>query len=471
MKVEGSNLFRISKLAFSVMVVPFYGTHRRLHLSGGSIYSYGDMARLVFRNFCVIGLMLLGGASATAQTTLPDIEQTLRQLSSDNWGTRQSAQQTLVQMGDSAEPALRDALKKSLDPETQSRIEEAIREIDANRLTGPSIVTLDYDAAELKTVLDDLGRQAHAQIVLPNVNWGGVPKSVTIHVHRQPFWVAMTELCQKTGLCPQFDSSDHKMTLVQGNDFLNGIVQYQGPFLVVARRIIQNAELSLATGQTERRSTSLEMAILAEPKLTVVGHAYMPHIDTAIDDAGNSLTPRRNAFRFNPVMFNAMNVDDSRLWMANITLECPDDHSKKIAKLKGSFRTAIETRSEAWTIPNILKAQTPTRTFGSSTFSVESITQTQNQYMVRISGTRLATTTDDAFLGLGQIDLLDAHDKPLTRRPMGGGGGMNRMMYTFSFDSNDPANPAGEPTKLVWNVPVGTKVIDIPFEFKNLPLP
>jgi hypothetical protein len=432
------------------------------------------MTRLVFRSFGVIGLILLGGAGAATQTTSPDIDQTLKQLSSDNWADRQSAQRTLVQMSDTAEPALRDALKKSLDPETQSRIEEAIREIDANRLTGPSIVTLDYDAAEIKTVLDDLGRQAHAHIMLPNVNWGGVPKSVTIHIHHQPFWIAMTELCQKTGLCPQFDSSDHKMTLVPGNDFLSGIVQYQGPFLVVARRIMQNAELSLATGQAERRSTSLEMAILAEPKLTLVGHAYMPHIDTAIDDTGNSLTPGRARFRFNPMMFNAMNVDDSRLWMANVMLECPDDHSKKIAKLKGSFRTAIETRSEAWIIPNILKAQTPTRTFGSSTFTVDSITQTQNVYMVRISGTRLATTGDDAFLGLGQIDLLDAHGKPLTRHPMGGmggAGGMNRMMYAFSFDSNDPANPAGEPTKMVWNVPVGTKVIDVPFEFKNLPLP
>jgi hypothetical protein len=429
------------------------------------------MARLVFRNLSVIGLIFLTGAGAATQTASPHVQHLLQQLSSDNWADRQSAQQTLVQFGDAAEPALRAALKKALDPETQTRIEESIQEIDANRLTGPSMVTLDYDAADLKLVLADLSRQAHAEIIVPNMNWRGMAKGVTIHVHHQLFWTAMTELCQQTGLSPQFDGSDHKMTLVPSNDFLSGIIQCQGPFLVVARRITLNAELSLAAGQAERRNTSLELAILAEPKLTLVGHAYMPHIDAALDDAGNSLTPGRARFRFNPMMMNAMNVDDARLWMANINLECPDDHSKKIAKLKGSFRAAIETRSEVWVIPNILKAQAPTRTFGSSTFSVDSITQTQNVYMVRVSGLRPPTISDDAFLGLGQIDLIDSHGKPLTRRPLGGGGGMNRMMYTFSFDSNDPANPAGEPTKMVWRVPVGTKVLEVPFEFKDLPLP
>ncbi|HWB54414.1 MAG TPA: hypothetical protein VG722_09485, partial [Tepidisphaeraceae bacterium] len=75
-------------------------------------------------------------------------------------------------------------------------------------------------------------------------------------------------------------------------------------------------------------------------------------------------------------------------------------------------------------------------------------------------------------LGIGQISLLDAEGHQLrSRGPGGGGGGPTHMIYTMTFDRASGRHPTGEPARLVWKVPISTKMIDIPFDFKDLPLP
>ncbi|HEY1684250.1 MAG TPA: hypothetical protein VGG19_05780 [Tepidisphaeraceae bacterium] len=441
----------------------------QLHLSEKSIYSYVDMHRTVWRHLGVIGLTLLCGAST--QPIQNDVAALMQQLSADNWSARQQAEQSLVRLGDAAEPALKSALKHPIDPETQSRIEDAIAQIETNRVNGPSIVSLDYDSADAKTILDDLGRQAHAKIELGIPGWVG-PGAVTIHVHRVPFWVAMKTLCDKTNMSPRFDNEQEALTVGPGTDFISGIAHDDGAFMVIARRIVENAELSFAPGQVTHRTMSLEMTMLAEPKLMILGHAYVPHIQTAIDDIGNSLESRRGMFRgFNPMFVQGMNADSSHVWMCGLQLQEPNDHAKKIARLKGTFRMAMANGFETWTIPDVLKVQSLTKMFGAASYSIDSITQDNTNYVVRISGVRSGTNVDDSFLGLGQIDMVDDKGQSLQRRPMGGGGATGRLQYTFSFDSNDPMHPAGKPSKLIWKVPTATKIVEIPFEFRDLPLP
>lgn len=419
-----------------------------------------------------VGLLALLGA--TSQPAIQGVDQLVRELASDNWADRQGAQQKLVGLGDAALPTLRKAMKSSRDPEMVSRIEEAIRQIDANRLTGPSIVTLDYDNADLKTVLADLSKQAGAPVEMASGFGAGVaanPGTVTIHVHAKPFWAAMKELCDTCNISPRFDNGDSKMILYPGGDFLSGIWQCDGPFMIVARRINESADLPLGPGQAVRRMTNLEIAVAAEPKLTVIGHGYMPRIDEAVDDMGHSLKGVSRWMRFNPMMSMPINADDSRIWMMNIDLHREDDKAKKIARLRGKIPVSIATRFQRWEVPDVLKVHDLSKQFGNCTYSIDSITATPNDYQLRVSATRLSTSTNDASLGVGQIDLLDAKGRPLTRRPFGGGGGMQRIMYNFSFDRNDPNHPAGEPAKLVWKVPVATQMIEVPFDFKNLPLP
>jgi len=53
------------------------------------------------------------------------------------------------------------------------------------------------------------------------------------------------------------------------------------------------------------------------------------------------------------------------------------------------------------------------------------------------------------------------------------GGGPDQMDIDIQFQRQNwnGTENAGEPVKLLWEVPVETKEISVPFEFTDLPLP
>lgn len=431
---------------------------------GGRATRFGVAGRIL-ATLIFAGAGVALASSSSRPVDRPGVSELLHQLSSDNWGIRQSAQQKLVELGDAALPALQSALKKNLDLEAHSRVESAIDQINANRATGPSIITLDYDATDARTVLKDLSRQAQTEIKIHSFGMRApAAPLITIHVHEQPFWIAFKKLCDASGLRPMLNGSDGMELANAGPDILGGMVDCTGPFMVVARQISDSAELSLERPEQVRRNLAVELTIFAEPKLVMVGHSNMPTIDEAVDDLGNSLIDGRQ-------FYNSFNVQNNSVWSVRINLNRQDSKATKIAKLRGSITAAIETKSETWTIPDILHAHDLSRDFGNCTFSIDSLAQTQNSYMLRVSGVRVSASPENSSLGLGEINILDDKGHTLTRHGFGGGGGPDRMNYTFQFDPDDPSNPTGAPAKLVWQVPVQTKSVRIPFNFVDLPIP
>ena len=67
----------------------------------------------------------------------------------------------------------------------------------------------------------------------------------------------------------------------------------------------------------------------------------------------------------------------------------------------------------------------------------------------------------------------DGHAFP-SANGWGGGGGGNEMTYNWNFTKNTWAGEegkVGEPHRLVWEIPLETREMDVAFEFKNLPMP
>ena len=56
---------------------------------------------------------------------------------------------------------------------------------------------------------------------------------------------------------------------------------------------------------------------------------------------------------------------------------------------------------------------------------------------------------------------------------VGGGGTTNDWRYEKRFDPREPSGTGavGEPVKLIWGIPLEFKVVEVPFEFSELPLP
>src|SRR3954464_2052731 len=106
-------------------------------------------------------------SSCLAQSTQPvppEIPALIKQLSDDNYQTRQDAQDQLVRFGTDARPALQELLTRTTDPEARTRAEAALGMIEENRTTGASLVTLHVADAAADVVLKELSKQGMSPI-------------------------------------------------------------------------------------------------------------------------------------------------------------------------------------------------------------------------------------------------------------------------------------------------------------------
>jgi hypothetical protein len=69
--------------------------------------------------------------------------------------------------------------------------------------------------------------------------------------------------------------------------------------------------------------------------------------------------------------------------------------------------------------------------------------------------------------------MVDDRNVPLMKIQNGGGGGGDSMEINLQFQKQNwnGGQSAGDPVKLVWEVPVETREVVVPFEFVDLPLP
>jgi hypothetical protein len=89
-------------------------------------------ALAILRSVMLLSALGGGVAPTTQPATRPSaIADLVRQLSADDWQTRQRAQDRLADMGDAAVADLKTALRRSNDEEVRTRIEAAIRQIEA----------------------------------------------------------------------------------------------------------------------------------------------------------------------------------------------------------------------------------------------------------------------------------------------------------------------------------------------------
>src|SRR6266542_6031267 len=106
------------------------------------------------------GLLLLGGVARGGE-----IEQWIAQLSSDDWRVRQQAMERLVGMGEEALPRLNKLADTTDDGEVRTRASAAVAQIEENRITGASLITMKLEGAPAATAFAQLAQQAGAPLL------------------------------------------------------------------------------------------------------------------------------------------------------------------------------------------------------------------------------------------------------------------------------------------------------------------
>jgi hypothetical protein len=465
--------------------------------------------------FCVVALFLSPWTAAaadaptppqqsasapTASVNAPDV---LRRLASDDWKQRQAAERDLVRLGDDALPAI-DAMLNArepdggikLDAEARARLQAARRQIAEDRELGATYVTLHLKEAAPADAVAALAKAARGPLrTYPdNLFEHGQWPRVTLDLERAPFWDALRQLCDRLGLAPNGWNDGLRLmpNSGEGDGQFDGPSSADGPFLVVANEVHHNRSVRLAPGgaavaRADEDDFGVQLSAFAEPKLTVLSCAETVVIDEAVDDHGNSLRPDEPGPE--PEEPGVFVTGRGTVWDLQAPLRYPAKNpGTKIARLRGSVSFTIQSAAETIEVPDPLRATAAaTKVVNGITIEIQPLRKEQTPSGGEGKGyeLKLSLTGGTGIPGLGHADpaqltvqrglrLLDAKGRPLHTRSFGSSSTDGRrtdyrLVYVGGRD--DDGDPIGEPAKLVWEIPTGTKQRKASFDLKDLPMP
>lgn len=467
-------------------------------------------------------------AQSSQPTTAPSIESLVSQLSADDWSAREAAQNKLVAMGPRATEALKRASRESPDDEVRQRAQAALAQIEQDQLIGPSVITLHLRDASVRSAFAELSRQAQTNLQpMPAELWDlRTWPTVTIDVEGKPFWLALRDLCDATGV--ELRQWSEGLRLMQaagggaggaggGPGWGTGRSTVCGAFLVTLRQCTRTQSVEYTpTGENRSSDFSLTFQATAEPKLRVLRAAYVAKLEEATDDAANALVPPPPTDPNQPAadegdqpLEAAFVPGPGGTWQFTARLAYPraTPIGKRIKLLRGGVNVLLQTRSQAVEFANVMStpANQQARTAGALKLTLGGIKKLGERYEVTLSVARDRTLMprdvdwQQVQQSLTDVRLLDDSGRAFVGSVLNpGGGGDDAADLTMSFvrddattagqggaalNLNQPPNLArpgpganaaatsAEPSKLVWQVPIETKEITIPFEFRDVPLP
>lgn len=460
---------------------------------------------------CVLGSV---GGSSFAQTTIPAtmpttmsetmpttvptaVSRLVSQLASDTWRDRQKAQNELVRFGDDAVPALVDVLNHTKDDELRTRARAALAQIEENRATGPSTITIDLPDATVDEVVKELGKQARATLSLNNMNGNPVLSArKAFKVERVSFWGAVREIDRVFGIRPVEWGNDQAMTFVPGNMGNNPLGSpsiEHGPFMIVAvganltRSVRFDAAAPVAApvaapargggrafpggGQSD---FSVNLRVLCEPKLRILSAQWQPDVSEATDDQGRTLVAQAI-----PGSFNTSMPGRGWNWNQNVRLSLPAPDAKRLAVLKGVSHFVMQSKSQRKELVNLFDKPHPTATAGGVTLSISDAKRDEraDTYSFRFSFNGAGIDMQKwAFVSqqlMSGVRMVDADGRVLLPSKTNENSNGRKYDLTVAYSRKRGLGPEqpGEPAKLIWEMSVETKEVSVPFEFKDLPLP
>ena len=155
----------------------------------------------------------------------------------------------------------------------------------------PSRVSIDCKDAPFKAVMADLCKQAGYEYR----DAGHAAITITLKLVEAPFWEAMVAISELTGVTVVPTDDEKRSISAYNNETVNPHNCVSGPFQFTAANINSSRNLQLANlprrGQlTNPEYLGMNVQILAEPKLPIVGVGQVTVLK-AVDDKGSSLVP------------------------------------------------------------------------------------------------------------------------------------------------------------------------------------
>jgi len=416
------------------------------------------------------------GIGVGKPVVVDDTPALVAQLSDESFTVRESAQLQLTEAGEPLAAQLRSALSNATDEERRSRLEAILKQIGEDAIIGPSRVTIDCQDMPLEQVVAEINRQVRGSpISYPRENWNNTPgPTVTLHVRRQPLWAVLRSICEQTGTL-DISPGDNGIRLSLGCGALTRApAAVSGPLLIVASRITHQKSVEFTQGAQRSSDFAVHFTALAEPKLKIMPGAASVRLTEAVDDRGNSLLP--------PGSIDETYGGGSPFWSFQTRLRFPDNPGTQISSIAGQLTFNAASRFESIELTDLANARNAQSDIGHFRFIVRQVTQTNdNRFEVAVAAVAPPGEPEEfnrlqQLLYSAELRLLDTEGRSIMRSagpnftPSERG---NTIEMTTLFDRNlsDGRPAAGPAHKLVWQIPVESKPLTVPFELKNLPLP
>jgi hypothetical protein len=412
------------------------------------------------------------------------VEKTIQELGAENYKVRTAAAKALERFGPEVLPFLKEAFRKSDDPEVRRRIEDMLPGMEHAAALSPTRITLSFKDKPVKEVLAELSKQAGYKFDISPQGDQREKKQVTLEMKDAPFWVALDRVCATCGLYFQegWYGGDQASIRLEYGEAANapGLTYFDGPFRVSARGFNYSRNVDFLNGprrvgpqgaapQLVQRSETLQMniSISVEPKLPLLS-VNQPSITEAADENNQSLIPP-NQGQTHYSYYHGYRSFTHQV-QAQLT---PSKDGKTIKSLKGTIPvTAISAQREKLVIEKILDVKNKSFKAGNTTVNVESVTRSGEEIEIKLNVTEGAEKGGPNNMRVNTLNqrfgLFDEKGTKFygyfsrwTGQGNGGGG-------TMRFHNN--GQNVGDPVRLVlyeWT----TVSHAVPFEFKELPLP
>jgi len=430
--------------------------------------------------------------TASIATTAPSansnvVDNLIKQLGSDSAQDRDSAQKQLVDLGQTAIPALKKAADDNDDPEIRSRAAAALaqfKDLDAN---GVSLITLHMQNAPVQDVLNALGTQSHAVLLMTNRIMGGAPANttVTLNADRKPFWDVMSDVCNQLNVCPMLELSNKntmQLMATPRNWMAQSPHQVVGPFRINVAGLFRIRSIDLLGPEQVEDQFAVRLQIVPEPKLSVTQMSEFV-VKEATDDAGHSLLPHAQATAISHMLHSARQLNhtiESRLAYP------PEGAGKRIAILRGEVNVMLAQDVQQFQVEDVLGTPKVINPIPGCKIQATVTRQGTEMFRVNMQCTRENLTDDQwsaMFNRMNDLSLEDADGHALTgfttNTQMASDGNASSFtattLFTRSMMGGLPVNrqlpKTGDPKKLTWNVATSVKPVVIPVTFKDLPMP
>lgn len=458
-----------------------------------------------------VALMALLAQGPAGASSAPAPAALVKQLGARRYSEREAAANALEKLGREALPALREA-RDHKDPEVRTRAIALTEKIEGSLLTLPTMVTLDYRDVPLTDVVKQLGAQAGVHLLLIPDNavvWKSAKVTLT-DAKPVPFWVAMDRLCDaarlqyRSGVGGFVTGREPGLVLALGTPS-PGPVSYHGPFRVSVTGLRHHRELVFqpqgrlngmpvrfgqpaalppppvaARPETGKPASAiseqfvLSLHVEAEPRISLSTNRAAKILE-AVDDEGNSLAvPNQNSPTVDVMQgYQMMPVGPAA--EIQVPLVHPPRIGGTIKRIKGVFPVSLATRKATRLVVPL--AESAGKTFENDDVVINihavKLNPATHQTQVELSARPTEAQANPGMemmiarnsVNQQQLEFVDAKSRPVPWNISGYGPEPSKM--TLTLPAQDPSRV---PTHLHY-YGLAKTTADIPFEFKDIPMP